>query len=158
MAQRRKLTAKQLYFVQHYLTQGRNASAAYRAAYNADGMKESTINHRAVELLKHGQIAAMIAADDRMLAKAHEARSERYVITKDWISHELAKLARGISDHPLEFIPASVRSQSLERLAKLHGLVIEKRDMRVVRSFADLSDEEIAALASEEGRSDAVRH
>jgi hypothetical protein len=46
-----------------------------------------------------------------------------------------------------------------ELLAKLNGHLVEKRDMRMIRSFADLTDEEIAALVSE-GEADAagIRH
>lgn len=154
---KRALTPKQQRFVDEYFTNGRNASAAYRAAYNAERMNRDTIGHRAFELLRHGQIAAIVADADARAAQRLEASAERYVVTKEWISTKLAELAAGKGILPNEFIPAGVRSQSLERLARLHGLVIDRKDMRMVRSFADLSDEEIAALVAE-GDRDALRH
>jgi hypothetical protein len=39
-----------------------------------------------------------------------------------------------------------------ELLAKLTGHLVEKCDMRVIRGFEDLSDEELRALASEEAQ------
>jgi hypothetical protein len=37
--------------------------------------------------------------------------------------------------------------RGIELLAKMHGYIIEKRDIRVVKSWEDLSDEELKALA-----------
>lgn len=55
----RKLTAKQLAFVNAMLS-GSNATEAYRKAYNAGNMADSTISRSAFELKNHPKISAML--------------------------------------------------------------------------------------------------
>ena len=52
----RELTQKQEKFVQEYILNGGNASAAYRAAYNCSKWKDNVINVKASELLKNGNV------------------------------------------------------------------------------------------------------
>ena len=33
-------------------------------------------------------------------------------------------------------------------LARLHGMIIERKDLRMIKSVSDLSDEELAAIAA----------
>lgn len=65
----RKLTLKQERFVCEYLTNGGNASAAYRAAYSASKMSEKVLNNEASKLLKNRGIA-MRLAEARETARA----------------------------------------------------------------------------------------
>lgn len=62
MSRRDGLTVKQGRFAVEYVDNGGNASAAYRHAYDADGMSERTLWKRASELLKHGEVAGRIDA------------------------------------------------------------------------------------------------
>ena len=55
-----KLTAKQEAFCQG-IADGLGQADAYRAAYNAEGMKDNTIYPKASELMKNGKVAARIA-------------------------------------------------------------------------------------------------
>lgn len=75
------LTIKQERFCMVYIETG-NASEAYRQAYNAEKMKEATINNKAYALLKNGEITARL--DE--LRKEH---SQRHNITVDDLIKEL---------------------------------------------------------------------
>lgn len=65
------LTPKQEAFVLHYFEYG-NASKAYRHAYNAQSMKEATINNNAHNLLQKSEITARLS---ELQAKA-QSRTE----------------------------------------------------------------------------------
>lgn len=54
------LTQKQEAFCAAYIESG-NASAAYRQAYLANGMRPATVNRKAKELLDNGKIAARLS-------------------------------------------------------------------------------------------------
>lgn len=51
-----KLTKKQEKFVMRYFLNGKNASEAYRFAYDTDNMKSNTIWKEASQLLKHPNV------------------------------------------------------------------------------------------------------
>lgn len=63
------LTVKQEKFVNKYLECG-NASEAYRYAYNAERMKEETVNNSAYKLLQRGEIRARLEYLKSHLAEA----------------------------------------------------------------------------------------
>lgn len=65
------LTVKQERFCQAFIEEG-NASAAYRVAYAASGMKGETINRKAKELMDNGKIAARLAE----LSAGHRQRHD----------------------------------------------------------------------------------
>jgi phage terminase small subunit len=178
-----KLTPKQQKFVETYLANGRNAAAAYRLAYASKG-SAATVAHRARDLLAHGQIKAIVASADAKAAKRLEKAADRYAVSKERISHELARLAfadarklfvwgKGgvevrdsaeLDDDtaaPVIEVSQTVTSeggtirvkladkrQALVDLARLHGHIVDRKDVRVIRSLQDLSDEELAALSA----------
>ncbi len=47
---------------------------------------------------------------------------------------------------------------ALELLARLHGHIIERKDVMMIPKIEDLSDEEVAALAADGERHEGVRH
>ena len=55
-----RLTFKQERFCQEYTSNGGNASAAYRAAYNAGGMRPQTIHVKSCNLLKRDKVRARL--------------------------------------------------------------------------------------------------
>ena len=57
-----KLTLKQEKFVQEYLSNGGNATAAYRVAYDSKNMNEACTNVNACKLLKNNKIALRLDA------------------------------------------------------------------------------------------------
>jgi phage terminase small subunit len=83
-----KLTPKQEAFYRAYLETG-NANEAYRRSYNSSKMKPETINRRAQDLMKHGIIAARIAANTTRLRNKAE---QQYDVTQERILKELALL------------------------------------------------------------------
>ncbi len=193
MAKRGDLTPKQRRFVTEYLSNGRNAAAAYRAAYDTKLTGKSLAN-RASEMTTQAGIASVIAAADAKAAAALDRAVARYAITKERISDELAKLAfvdsrrvyrwdeKGVtvlnSDELPDDVAAAVVSVShtvtkdggtirvqladkraaLMDLARLHGHIIEKRDLRVIRSLGDLTDDELASLRAEAEHRQGTRH
>lgn len=61
------MTGKQEKFCQA-VADGKNHSDAYRIAYDADGMKPTTINRRATDLMQNGAITARIYELQQQLA------------------------------------------------------------------------------------------
>lgn len=83
------LTAKQTAFAEHYALH-KDASAAYRAAYDAATMAPDTIRSQASRLLRNPLIAARVAKLSERVTKIAE---ERFDITVDKILQELAAIA-----------------------------------------------------------------
>lgn len=81
-----RLTIKQENFCNYYIETG-NASQAYRRAYSCDNMKDETVNNKAYELLKKGEITARV----QQLQAALQKRSD---ITKDEAIQELTNIVR----------------------------------------------------------------
>lgn len=79
------LTPKQEKFAQKYIETG-NASEAYRLAYDADGMKPTTINRNAHALLENSKVAARVAG-------LKERQLKRHDISIDRVLTELGRLA-----------------------------------------------------------------
>lgn len=153
------LTAKQAAFAAEYLRNGRNATAAYRHAYDAGQMSDATVSRRAHELVRHGKIAARLTAADRAVEKRVEAVTERLAVTKETIAARLAAIAWGrAEDLGVDEVPLRLQEAALMDLAKLRGDIVEKRETRVVRSISDLSDDELAAIEAEAERSQEARH
>ncbi len=72
----KKLTQKQERFCLEYVKCG-NASEAYRRAYNAKKMKDETVNNKAYNLLKKGEIRTRVEelrkkAEDESIMSAKE--------------------------------------------------------------------------------------
>jgi len=109
------LTPKQEKFCQKYIELG-NASEAYREAYNASRMKETTINRKAKELIDNGKITARTAE----LQAEHR---DRHDITVDSLTDMLVKdreLARDLGN-------PSAAVSAVNGIAKLHGLSVDKK-------------------------------
>lgn len=110
-----KLTDKQQKFVEQYLTNGRNASAAYRAAYNAASMPPQRVHVRACEVLANRKVAERIKA---ATASAREAADQVVEVksTDVLLSAKramLADLAQSLDEHgnplPLRQWPDDLR-------------------------------------------------
>jgi len=97
-----------------------NASEAYRTAYNAKNMLPSTINRKAKELMDNGKIAARI--DELKAEHAHQN-----AITIEEITAGLRRAAEAAAAAGQQ----SAATQALLGLAKLGGLLVEKRQVSV---------------------------
>lgn len=122
------LTIKQEKFARQYVgpCEG-NASAAYRAAYNADKMSAETIHVKACELLKNGKVSVMV---DRLKAEY----AEQNAITIEEITAALRRAVDGAASAG----QWSAASQAALGLAKLAGLLVEKRELSVDDTRAHL--------------------
>ncbi|MFO1324175.1 MAG: terminase small subunit [Burkholderiales bacterium] len=67
---------RQSAFLAAYIELG-NASAAYRRAYTANGMKPTTVNRKAKELLDNGKIRARLAETRSQAASTVQVNLER---------------------------------------------------------------------------------
>lgn len=116
-----ELTIKQDKFCRAYVGPAEgNASEAYRTAYNAENMLPSTVNRKAKELMDLGKIAARIEQ-----LKAEYEASE--AITVEEISGALRRAMDGAAAAG----QWSAASQAAMGLAKLAGLLVEKRQVSV---------------------------
>lgn len=114
-----RLTLKQERFARYYVgeCQG-NASAAYRKAYNAEKMTDSTITVKAYELMNNGKVADMV---ERL--KSEQAEHEAITL------EEITAALRRAMDGAAAAGQWSAASSAALGLAKLAGLLIEKRQI-----------------------------
>lgn len=115
------LTPKQEAFCLAYIETG-NASEAYRKSYNAEGMKGATINRNAKALLENNKIAAR-------LSTLRERAVERTMVTVDMLTANLLRIATK-GEELAEASGLSVARASMMDLAKLHGLLTDKHDLK----------------------------
>jgi phage terminase small subunit len=111
------LTPKQEAFSLAYIETG-NASEAYRQAYNAENMKPETVNRNAKALLDNNKIATRVEE----LQAEHQ---ERHNITVDGLTDGLQK----VHDASYEAGQFTVARESLMNQARLHGLLVDKREL-----------------------------
>lgn len=83
---RRKLTVKQEAFVVAYLSNGRNASAAYRSAYDSENESDRSVQVNARKLLKHTAVSLRVS----QFVEKIEAKT---LLTVERIEQEVARLA-----------------------------------------------------------------
>lgn len=144
MANARGLSIKQKAFASAYIANGGNAAAAYRAAYKSLG-NAATCTQAGQKLLKHPLIGPLVdeyrKRADLEAAKAVEVAG----ITKAQLIADMARLHRNACLE--ENIKDAVAAGTL--IAKLSGWIIERRDIRQIKSLNDLSDEELAAIKAE---------
>lgn len=129
------LTVKQEAFVKAYMETG-NGTQAYRMAYDAENMKESTIRVKAFELLQNGKIT-------ERLEQARESSQKRHDISIAKLTEMLLEdreLARKVES------PAAAVS-AVMAIGKLHGLVVDKKEVTRKRDASDFDDDELLEIA-----------
>ena len=134
------LTIKQERFCMVYVETG-NASEAYRQAYNAENMKEASINVNASKLLADAKIALRV----KELKSGHTKRHE---LTIDDLVKQLEE-ARQVA-LTLENPQCSAAISATMGTAKLLGLVVDKTDIKLTNA-KELTNEQLAAIASSGG-------
>lgn len=80
-----RLTPKQEAFIQEFMKNGGNKSAAYRHAYNAGNMKEQTINDKAYLLFKKDYMGARL---EELQAELQEDNK----MSKEWVLEQLKNI------------------------------------------------------------------
>jgi len=108
-----KPTPKQEKFCQVFIETG-NASEAYRQAYNAENMKDSTISVKASELLGNGKITVRLDELNEYHQKRHNINIDTLTTRYMTIYHLHYK------DNP------GPAKGALDSLAKLHGFMVER--------------------------------
>jgi predicted nucleic acid-binding OB-fold protein len=173
-AKPRDLTAKQQAFVTEYLRNGRNAGAAYRSAYGSKAspkssseegqrlLKHPVISRQVVEvaekvteaqgLTREGLVANVAKLANYDLRGAFEWDKDGKITLKasDQIPDDLAFAITSVekrADGTIKLGFADKRAAAVD-LAKLRGWLVERREVRKIKSFDDLSDEELNALAN----------
>jgi phage terminase small subunit len=124
------LTPKHAAFVREYLVDLNATQAAIRAGYAPGSAKQQ--GHR---LLTDDDVSAAIAAG--MQAKAQQTGITKAKVVAMALDGAERALASGNHNAYL---------RGVELLAKLHGHIVERRDVRVIRGLDDLTDDELAAL------------
>ncbi len=134
------LTIKQERFCMVYVETG-NASEAYRQAYNAENMKEASINVNACKLLADAKITLRV----KELKSGHTKRHE---LTIDDLVKQLEE-ARQVA-LTLENPQCSAAISATMGTAKLLGLVVDKTDIKLTNA-KELTNEQLAAIATSGG-------
>ena len=132
-----KLTIKQGNFARTYVETG-NASEAYRVAYDAENMKPEAIKVNACKLLKHANVALTV----EHLKNRHQQRHEITIDKLTFMTLAAYDLAM------TESVAApSAAVKASEFLGKLHGLVVERREVTLKDSVEDLTDADLGNIA-----------
>lgn len=132
-----KLTAKEEKFVQA-IFKGKSQRQAYKEAYDTSRMKDTTIDVRACnlfksdkvsiryqELLKANENKAIITRDE-LLSKAVLALNKALGIEES----EIATIQFGeVQEHIAKKFNPSASAQLIEKIAKLQGWDIEKKEI-----------------------------
>ena len=113
-----RLTQKQEKFVQEYITNGGNATQAYKTAYDCDNMKSAVINVKAIELLKNGKVSVRLQEHKEKLQKKFFYTTEQSFNKLE----ELQSLATAKAN-----IQAALKAEELK--GKLLGLYVEKHQI-----------------------------
>jgi phage terminase small subunit len=125
------LTPKQQRFVEEYLIDLNATQAAIRAGYSP-----RTAYAIGSENLAKPEIKAALQA-------GQAAVTTKAKITRDYLIEQANDIMLKAKANGAW---AAARSAN-ELLAKLTGHLVERRDLRVIRSFEDLSDDELQVLA-----------
>lgn len=117
------LTLKQEKFCLEYMKDG-NASRAYREAYNAENMKEATINNNSYKLLQKNDIATRInKLKDEMKSKAILSIEERKEL--------LTKIAKNVSFDKEGNETYTDARGAIDLLNKMDGVYIQKNQTEI---------------------------
>ena len=150
-----KLTQKQEKFVQALIS-GKSQREAYKEAYNAANMKDTTVDKRACELLKNGKVAGRYEA----LKAEEEARQrEKYSLDRDkalesylWLVNE-AKETMEVCG--IRQATANAYISALDKACNLLDLYPDKKqsvklsgDLKTTNTnpYANLTEEELRKL------------
>ena len=139
------LTARQAAFIEYYLETA-NATEAWRRAYDKPDAKSATARRCAVDVLYHPKVRAHLAA-----IPAHVM--SRAVITVDFLTGEALENARAAR----EAGQYAAATGALQLVARLHGLLIDKRELsghvtQSVQVSGEVSSRSIIDKARDQGR------
>lgn len=150
-----KLTQKQEKFIQALIS-GKSQREAYKEAYNAANMKDSTIDKRACELLKNGKVAGRY---EELRAEEEARQREKYSLDRDkalesylWLVNE-AKETMEVCG--IRQATANAYISALDKACNLLDLYPDKKqfvklsgDLKTTNTnpYANLTEEELRKL------------
>ena len=150
-----KLTQKQEKFVQALIS-GKSQREAYKEAYNAANMKDTTIDKRACELLKNGKVAERY---EELRAEEEARQREKYSLDRDkalesylWLVNE-AKETMEVCG--IKQATANAYISALDKACNLLDLYPDKKqsvklsgDLTTTNTnpYANLTEEELRKL------------
>lgn len=169
------LTVTQREFVRLYC-RGVKMPDAWARAYGYEiktSFDRVRARDKAATELRKTRVKAAIDNWRAEVADALQRSAVEYSITRESLSNVLATIAfcGGILRQPDtidpktgEVVPGPTRTVSIRDirnavmdLAALHGLIIERKQVRLIRSIQDLTDDELKAIAAEESQEDDER-
>jgi len=133
-----KVTPRQAAFCTAYVECG-NAAEAYRRAYQTDGKSAAAVNRAAKALLEKPVVAARI---DALFSQAPVGSNRRdLAVTVESLTGELEAVRLA----SMVFGQAGSAVQAIMAKAKLHGLTVDRQDVKTRVSLDDMTDAELDA-------------
>jgi hypothetical protein len=150
-----QLTEKQSAFADAFNSNGGDATAAYRAIYDCRRMNPASVRAAASYLARHPGVSILIAAV-KEAGKLPAVMSENPAdVSKPWL---IQQAMRTYNEAVRAGQPGAAKN-ALELIGKLTGILVERKELRVIRSIEDLTDEELSAIvASDRSDGDETRH
>lgn len=118
-----ELTTKMELFVTNSLS-GMSDVAAYRAAYDCEGMTDQTIGRRAHEVAHHPIVKAKIK---RLIAERNSATTLAPFLTREWILNGVAHLAQYASKEAVQLNAYKLLGQTVGIDLFRETTVVERR-------------------------------
>lgn len=125
-------------FVQEYHATGNASEALRKAKPHATKWKPNVVHVKASEMLAEGGVQVR-------LQELQQEAAERHGISIDTLT-EMARRAFDLAMSNAVQAPAAAVS-AVVALGKLHGLIVDKKEVTRKRDVADLTDAELAAIA-----------
>ncbi|CAN1724429.1 phage terminase small subunit [Hyphomicrobium sp. 1Nfss2.1] len=125
-------------FVQEFHATGNASEALRKAKPHAAKWKPQVVHVKASEMLKEDEVQVR-------LQELQEEAAEKHGISIDTLT-DMARKAFDLAMKESVQAPAAAVS-AVMALGKLHGLIVDKKEVKRVRDVADISDDELAALA-----------
>jgi phage terminase small subunit len=145
----RDLTAKQRAFVEAYLSNGRNGAEAYRTAYDTKSSPQRS-GEMAHELLANPKISPIVAAAEQQAEQRTVLALHKHGLTREALVEDVIAVIQDAKK-------AGERMTMLHGVklaAQLGGLLVEKREVRQIRSLRDLTEEELAAIEADASKTE----
>lgn len=132
-----KLTSKQETFCKEYITNGGNATQAYKKAYDCSKMKDKTINENASRLLKDSKVRARLEELQQPFQKKFEYTMEQSFKKFNELQ-ELALKRISITGVPNPDVANAIKCE--ENKAKLCGLFVEPETKLKIKGNLAIND------------------
>lgn len=130
-----KLTLKQETFCKEYISNGGNATQAYKKAYDCKKMKDKTINENASRLLKDSKVSARLEELKKPLQEKFEYSMEQSFKKFNELQ-ELALKRISIAGFPNPDVANAIKCE--ENKAKLMGLYAPDKQALTTAKGEDL--------------------